>query len=977
MPGLSNPFGPVSSTLAEDLHSFVRRNGIVVWLDADDHYSGFVDRLIETREAGALKYEVRAFRGSFLALMRELEHVAGGPEKVPLVVHLPGFNEESVRQTPLLELYLAGSRYRKALDTLVDEAASTRVPAGQLAAFKEQGLTLDGADAWLAALLDAPEGGFAAQLRGMQSPAVLDDLLGHGFLAKTAKDPVHLDALWTQLSTWTGMPSSWPDTMLSRHTTADARGTQTVAAEDVAFATASWALCVEFVDDLKRLPILALLQGMRALPRPVIDACRGLAEHLRDRHPDFYQRTADETEALIQEEIDAASAADLGKIDTFRFEEDKVLKAAIALIAEGTWDTATEWAALRADAKDGSGTFWLRRDPARRSAWLLVKDAARLGLAIAKAGNRLPDKAGLDGAIERYTAQGTAVDQAHRQLEQRRVALLYPQLPEFEALRACLDAMRTVWRAWADAWARDFSALCRSEGFVPSASLQQRTLFDEVVRPMTLDSGTTALFLIDAFRYEMGDELYRALADTPATTVHIKARLAELPTVTAVGMNALAPVASGGRLTVVTQSGGGIAGFSTGEMRVTDPESRKRAMHDRVGGRSCPLLTLEEVVCRDQASLKGAVAQARLVVVHCQEIDNAGEKGVGPAVFDHVMQKLRAAWRLLRDAGVRRFVFTADHGFLLLDDGVRAVQGHGRKVDPKRRHVISPVAADHDGEVRVPLADLGYAGIEGHLMFPETTAVFDTGRRAMSFVHGGNSLQERVIPVVTVVHRAAAGASTLRFGMVAEEREGVGGMHCLAVTVQVIAQQGLHFGSPREVELGMRVREVPGVQVELCQTRGKARLVGGTVHASVGEGFELFFRLTGRSDARVLVELYHPMASLDLDPCVPDARFAVTALRAPTQPPPPPAPGEPPPAPTATATAWLQQIPEGGMRQIFEHLAAHGSITEAEATKMMGSARAYRKFANAIDDLKKKAPFDVRTEVLGAIKRHVREGSGS
>ena len=59
-------------------------------------------------------------------------------------------------------------------------------------------------------------------------------------------------------------------------------------------------------------------------------------------------------------------------------------------------------------------------------------------------------------------------------------------------------------------------------------------------------------------------------------------------------------------------------------------------------------------VSRDSASLKRSVAQARLVVVHSQEIDNAGEKGVGPAVFDHVMQKLRAAWRLLRDAGVRR-----------------------------------------------------------------------------------------------------------------------------------------------------------------------------------------------------------------------------------------------------------------------------------------------------------------------------------
>ena len=28
--------------------------------------------------------------------------------------------------------------------------------------------------------------------------------------------------------------------------------------------------------------------------------------------------------------------------------------------------------------------------------------------------------------------------------------------------------------------------------------------------------------------------------------------------------------------------------------------------------------------------------------VHSMEIDDAGEKGVGPAVFDHAMQKLRA-----------------------------------------------------------------------------------------------------------------------------------------------------------------------------------------------------------------------------------------------------------------------------------------------------------------------------------------------
>ena len=92
-------------------------------------------------------------------------------------------------------------------------------------------------------------------------------------------------------------------------------------------------------------------------------------------------------------------------------------------------------------------------------------------------------------------------------------------------------------------------------------------------------------------------------------------------------------------------------------------------MHGRVGGTTCPLLTLEDVVSRDVASLKQSIARARLVIVHSDEIDRAGEEGVGPAVFDQVLQKLRAAWKLLRDVGVRRFVFTADHGFLLIDDG--------------------------------------------------------------------------------------------------------------------------------------------------------------------------------------------------------------------------------------------------------------------------------------------------------------------
>jgi hypothetical protein len=43
-----------------------------------------------------------------------------------------------------------------------------------------------------------------------------------------------------------------------------------------------------------------------------------------------------------------------------------------------------------------------------------------------------------------------------------------------------------------------------------------------------------------------------------------------------------------------------------------------------------------------RAALKRTVAQARLVVVHSQEIDSAGEKGVGPTGLRQVHAALRA-----------------------------------------------------------------------------------------------------------------------------------------------------------------------------------------------------------------------------------------------------------------------------------------------------------------------------------------------
>ena len=173
----------------------------------------------------------------------------------------------------------------------------------------------------------------------------------------------------------------WSASFMARDDAASLR----LRAEDVAFVASSWVLCVEYVDDLKRVPVSGLLLAARDLPRTVIDSCLRIAAHLRERHESFYERTADETEALLADEVDAAKAEDLGMRDTFRFEEDNVLDGALVALGAGEWAAAAQWAALRVAPKTVA-SFWVRRDPSRQAAWDLVHAAARLGQSIERAG---------------------------------------------------------------------------------------------------------------------------------------------------------------------------------------------------------------------------------------------------------------------------------------------------------------------------------------------------------------------------------------------------------------------------------------------------------------------------------------------------------------------------------------------------------------------------------------------------------------
>lgn len=95
-----------------------------------------------------------------------------------MLVHLSGLNKESVKETPVFELYKAGTVFEKGLATLVREAAVGSATPDELEAFlKGPGLSLGGADAWLAALRAEPRDRLTLLLEGIGRDNVVMDLL--------------------------------------------------------------------------------------------------------------------------------------------------------------------------------------------------------------------------------------------------------------------------------------------------------------------------------------------------------------------------------------------------------------------------------------------------------------------------------------------------------------------------------------------------------------------------------------------------------------------------------------------------------------------------------------------------------------------------------------------------------------------------------------------------------------------------------
>ncbi|MFS8066739.1 MAG: PglZ domain-containing protein, partial [Byssovorax sp.] len=387
-------------------------------------------------------------------------------------------------------------------------------------------------------------------------------------------------------------------------------------------------------------------------------------------------------------------------------------------------------------------SFWLDRDVGRKAQWEACRRMGELGLvassvrsALATTGNE-PEK-----WFEAYTAKDGwyRMDQAQRRLE-----AWVTNLDE-EPEERPLGVVRRVHEDTCHAMAEGFTkALVKASWTVPG-TLPQTRIYSEVVaeRPRPV-----AYFLVDAMRFEMGVELSERLPKS--AEVAVRAALGSLPSITPVGMAALQPGASAS-FSVVEQ--GGVLGALIDGVFLPGLPARKKLAAARIPG--LVDLTLDELLSLQTSKLTKKLRGAQVVIVRSQEIDHAGEAGFAfqaRQVMDTVIDNLARAIRKLAMNGIEHSVVSADHGHLFFasdrDESMRTDAPGGQQIELHRRCWIGRGGTTPPGCVRVAASALGYAS-DLDFVFPVGGGVFKAGGD-LAFHHGGPSLQELVLPVVTV-----------------------------------------------------------------------------------------------------------------------------------------------------------------------------------------------------------------------------------
>jgi len=514
--------------------------------------------------------------------------------------------------------------------------------------------------------------------------------------------------------------------------------------------TIETVLMVDFVDLLKDGPVKEKYKSLN-LPNKdnYISAIKGIVNLWRNRSDitEEYIRESEKVQKMYGVTSETFISKDIIDVQTFSVIDKMLIDTCLS---EGDTKNLSSIQEIVGKRRNG---FWATKNAEHSLIWAIIEYCINLRLSIQEAFKDIKQKElSLSELIDLYIDSNHAgwflIDENYRLLESKFAEFDIGSVFD-DKLEKFVAKIRDEYSKFLNVQSECFSLSLSSSRMADTEKiLKQKDILKRAVLPILQNKKKCAYFLVDAFRYEMGEELFESIENYEQKK--ISPALASIPTMTPFGMLSLLLYSNEA---IDVKPVNGKVMLEINDSKVNSRNERLKFIKEKMPY-SIETFKLDEVI-NPKKSVRDRVKKADILIVTSQEIDSlceSGESILARQVMGQIILNLKRAIYHLLELGIEEFIISADHGYLLgneMGKELKIESPNGETYGLHKRVWIGKGGNNPENTIRFKASDFGYKS-ELDFVFPKGIAVFKTTGSENDYFHGGLSLQEMVIPAISI-----------------------------------------------------------------------------------------------------------------------------------------------------------------------------------------------------------------------------------
>lgn len=295
----------------------------------------------------------------------------------------------------------------------------------------------------------------------------------------------------------------------------------------------------------------------------------------------------------------------------------------------------------------------------------------------------------------------------------------------------------------------------------------QQAFFHKYVKPVISKKQRLFVIISDALRYECGAELSDRLQSEERFTAGINHMFSSLPSYTQLGMASLLPhnelafKENSDNILVDKMSSMGIAG-------------RSKILEKNSGVRANAIKAEDFMNLNSKKEGRDYVKQYDVIYIYHNRIDKTGDDTTSEdKVFEAVEYEIQYIMSILRrisDMNGNNAIVTSDHGFLYqqkpLNESDFLKSNHKGEVWKENRRFVIGKDLVGDKSTKHFTAKQLNINSNADVLIPKSVNRLRVKASGSRFIHGGASLQEIVIPVISVTKKRVKTVSNVEVDVI-------------------------------------------------------------------------------------------------------------------------------------------------------------------------------------------------------------------